>query len=59
MYAIYYFFFKTRMFGAFQTSFYFGYIGIMSLLLGILCGTFGYAGSSLFVRKIYANVKID
>merc|ERR1719158_2131934 len=55
----YYFFFKTKMYGLFQTTFYFGYMGVFSLSLGILCGTVGYAGTSVFVRKIYGTVKID
>eukprot|EP00053_Salpingoeca_punica_P013638 m.123412 g.123412 ORF g.123412 m.123412 type:complete len:590 (+) comp16249_c0_seq1:245-2014(+) len=59
MYSIYYFFFKTKMFGAFQTTFYFGYMAMFAALLGILCGTFGYVGSSTFVHQIYRNVKID
>lgn len=58
LYAIYYFFFKTKMYGMFQTVFYFGYMALFSLGLGIMCGTFGYIGTSAFVRKIYSN-KID
>ena len=27
--------------------------------LGLLCGTMGYLGTALFVRKIYGTVKID
>ena len=26
---------------------------------GLMCGTFGYVGTSAFVRKIYSTVKID
>merc|ERR1712140_52403 len=39
-YSFYYFFFKTKMYGLFQTTFYFGYMGVFSLSLGILwhCG---------------------
>uniref|UniRef100_A0A6M2DUU4 Transmembrane 9 superfamily member n=1 Tax=Xenopsylla cheopis TaxID=163159 RepID=A0A6M2DUU4_XENCH len=59
MYSLYYFFFKTKMFGLFQTTFYFGYMGLFSLALGIMCGTVGYVGTSIFVRKIYSTVKID
>ncbi|KAI5702853.1 hypothetical protein M8J75_004864 [Diaphorina citri] len=59
MYSFYYFFFKTKMYGLFQTTFYFGYMALFSLGLGIMCGTVGYVGTSLFVRKIYATVKID
>lgn len=59
MYSFYYFFFKTKMYGLFQTSFYFGYMALFSGALGIICGTVGYIGTSIFVRKIYSNVKID
>jgi len=59
MYSFYYFFFKTKMFGFFQTVFYFGYMALFSAALGIMCGTFGYIGTSLFVWKIYSTVKID
>lgn len=59
LYSIYYFFFKTKMYGLFQTAFYFEYMALFSLALGIMCGTLGYMGSSIFVQKIYATVKID
>nr|XP_022316407.1 uncharacterized protein LOC111120053 [Crassostrea virginica] len=59
LYSFYYFFFKTKMYGFFQTTFYFGYMALFSLALGIMCGTFGYIGTSYFVRKIYSTVKID
>jgi transmembrane 9 superfamily protein 3 len=59
LYCIYYFFFKTKMFGFFQTAFYFSHMGMFCVCLGILCGTFGYVGTSFFVRKIYSTVKID
>jgi transmembrane 9 superfamily protein 3 len=59
MYSIYYFFFKTKMYGLFQTTFYFGYMALFSLSLGLMCATLGYMGTSLFVRKIYSTVKID
>jgi len=59
LYSIYYFFFKTKMYGLFQTSFYFGYMALFSGALGMMCGTLGYVGTSFFVRKIYSTVKID
>ncbi|KAF5296180.1 hypothetical protein FQA39_LY12634 [Lamprigera yunnana] len=59
IYSIYYFFFKTKMYGLFQTAFYFGYMALFSVALGILCGTVGFIGTSIFVRKIYSTVKID
>ena len=48
-----------RMYGLFQTSFYFGYMALFSCCLGLMCGTLGYVGTSFFVRKIYSTVKID
>jgi len=59
LYSIYYFLFKTKMYGLFQTMFYFGHMALFSLGLGIMCGTVGYVGSHYFVRKIYSTVKID
>jgi len=59
VYSFYYYFFKTKMFGLFQTTFYFGYMALLSGALGIMCGTFGYAGASYFVKVIYSTVKID
>ncbi|KAA0193262.1 hypothetical protein HAZT_HAZT006085 [Hyalella azteca] len=59
LYATYYFFFKTKMYGLFQTSFYFGYMALFSAALGLLCGTVGYVGSKHFVNRIYSTVKID
>lgn len=59
LYSIYYYHMKTKMSGFFQTSFYFGYTLMFCLGLGILCGAVGYLGSTLFVRRIYRNIKCD
>ncbi|KAF8376946.1 hypothetical protein HHK36_030317 [Tetracentron sinense] len=59
LYSIYYYYVKTNMSGFFQTSFYFGYTLMFCLGLGILCGAVGYLGSTLFVRRIYSNIKCD
>ncbi|PAA60444.1 hypothetical protein BOX15_Mlig030642g3 [Macrostomum lignano] len=59
MYAVYYFFFKTKMYGLFQTSFYFGYMALFCAALALVCGAIGFVATSLFVRKIYSTVKID
>jgi len=59
LYAFYYFFTKTKMYGFFQVSFYFGYMGLFSFGLFILCGTIGYMGTSIFVNKIYQYIKSD
>jgi len=59
LYCIYYFFAKTHMHGMLQTVYYFGYMFLMSLGLAILCGSLGFAGSAIFVKRIYSNVKFD
>jgi len=59
LYGIYYFLFKTQMNGFLQTSFYFGYMGLISIALGLLCGTLGHMAAAKFVRAIFQNVKVD
>lgn len=59
LYSIHYFFAKTKMTGFFQTAFYFGYTAMFCLGLGTMCGALGYLGSSVFVRRIYRNIKCD
>lgn len=59
LYSIYYFVFKTSMHGLVQTSFYFGYMMLISLGMGTLCGTLGHWAANKFVRTIFQNVKVD
>jgi len=59
LYSIYYFVFKTSMHGLVQTSFYFGYMLLISLAMGTLCGTLGHWAANKFVRTIFQNVKVD
>lgn len=59
LYGIYYFLFKTQMHGFLQTSFYFGYMALIAINLGLLCGTLGHFAASRFVRAIFQNVKVD
>jgi len=59
VYAVYYFFTKTRMSGFLQTVYYFGYMLCFCLGLFVLCGTIGYWGSNLFVRRIYQYIHSD
>lgn len=59
LYSVYYFVVKTHMSGVLQTCFYFGYMAIFCLALFFLCGTIGYLGSSMFVYRIYQNIKSD
>ncbi|XP_065153035.1 transmembrane 9 superfamily member 3-like isoform X1 [Paramisgurnus dabryanus] len=57
MYSFYYYFFKTKMYGLFQTSFYFGYMAVFSTALGIMCGAVGYMGTSAFIRSGRTELK--
>ncbi|BDA44667.1 Transmembrane 9 superfamily member 3 [Coccomyxa sp. Obi] len=59
LYAVHYFFVKTKMTGFFQTCFYFGYTLMFCLGLSIMTGALGYLGSAVFVRRIYRNIKCD
>ena len=59
LYGIYYYLFKTQMNGLLQTMFYFGYMALIAVHLGVLCGTLGHAAASKFVRAIFQNVKVD
>ena len=59
LYSIYYFVFKTSMHGLVQTSFYFGYMALISMGMGTLCGTLGHWAANKFVRTIFQNVKVD
>lgn len=59
LYGVYYYVFKTQMHGTLQFCFYFGYMALISINLGLLCGTLGHAAASRFVRAIFQNVKVD
>lgn len=59
LYGVYYFLFKTNMHGLLQTTFYFGYMTLIALNLGLVCGTIGHGAASRFVRAIFQNVKVD
>ena len=59
LYGIYYWQFKTAMHGFLQNTFYFGYMLLLSVHLGLLCGTLGHGAASRFVRAIFQNVKVD
>jgi len=59
LYGVYYYIFKLQMHGLLQFCFYFGYMALISVNLGLLCGTMGHAAASRFVRAIFQNVKVD
>jgi transmembrane 9 superfamily protein 3 len=59
LYAVYFFFNKTKMTGLLMTTLYFGYMALFSFGFGIMTGSIGYAAALIFVRGIYRNLKID
>mmetsp|Transcript_7944 Transcript_7944/g.11332 ORF Transcript_7944/g.11332 Transcript_7944/m.11332 type:complete len:671 (+) Transcript_7944:67-2079(+) len=59
LYAFYFYVFKTDMSGFLQSMHYFGYMALLSLNLGTLCGTIGHFSASKFVKAIFENVKLD
>ena len=59
LYSVYYFIVKTQMRGLLQTAYYFGYTFLFCFALFLMTGTIGSYGARLFVRKIFANIKID
>eukprot|EP01107_Rhizomastix_libera_P018328 TRINITY_DN93_c0_g2_i2.p1 TRINITY_DN93_c0_g2~~TRINITY_DN93_c0_g2_i2.p1 ORF type:complete len:613 (-),score=138.05 TRINITY_DN93_c0_g2_i2:576-2180(-) len=59
IYGIHYFFNISRMHGYLQASFFFGYLSIICYFLFIMLGSAGFLGSFIFVKKIYARIKID
>lgn len=59
LYSVFYFLYKTQMTGLLQIAFYFGYMLLFSLGLFFMCGVLGVWGASVFVHKIYKDVKID
>jgi transmembrane 9 superfamily protein 3 len=59
LYGIYYYVFKTQMNGFLQCTFYFGYMSLIAIHLGLLCGTIGHGAASRFVRAIFQNVKVE
>jgi transmembrane 9 superfamily protein 3 len=59
LYSIYFFIAKTKMNGILQTLFYFGYTGIFCLALGMVCGTVGYYSTSVFIKRIYRDIKTE
>jgi len=59
LYAIYYFFRKTKMNGFFQVTFYFGYMAMFCFSLALLTGATGFLGAQLFVHRIYRMIHVD
>ena len=58
-YSFFYFFFRSQMSGILQTSFYFGYTGVVSYAFMQMLGFVGFASAFYFIDYIYAAVKTD
>ncbi|XP_032622312.1 transmembrane 9 superfamily member 4 isoform X3 [Chelonoidis abingdonii] len=59
IYAIFYFMNKLDIVEVIPSLLYFGYTALMVLSFWLLTGTIGFYAAYMFVRKIYAAVKID
>lgn len=58
-YCLFYYFNHSDMTGFLQTSFYFGYMANVAYGFFLMMGFVGFFSSMLFVRYIYARVKIE
>ena len=59
LYSAFYFYTKLDMSKGVPTAMYFGYMFMVSYSFFVLTGTIGFVSCLLFVRSIYASVKID
>ena len=53
IYAVYYFFAKTKMSGVFQTTFYFGYMLMFCIGIALVTGSIGFLSANAFAKRIY------
>lgn len=58
-YCFYFYFNRSDMSGFMQTTFYFGYMGIVSYGFFLMLGTVGFRASLLFVKQIYKAIKCE
>jgi len=58
-YSIFFYLYRSKMYGFLQASFYFTYMGIVCYFFFLMLGTVGYYSSLVFVRRIYKNLKCD
>jgi len=59
LYSVYFYIYKTKMSGFLRTSFYFSHMALFCIAFFILCGTVGNFGSTVFVKRIYRNIKSE
>mmetsp|Transcript_16021 Transcript_16021/g.18966 ORF Transcript_16021/g.18966 Transcript_16021/m.18966 type:complete len:617 (-) Transcript_16021:384-2234(-) len=58
-YSFYFYFHRSGMNGLLQTSFYFGYMGIISFATFLMLGSAGFRLSLVFVKYIYGSIKCE
>jgi len=59
IYSFYYYFHRSGMTGLLQSSFYFGYMAVVSFGFFLMLGAAGFQFSLVFVKYIYSRVKCD
>jgi transmembrane 9 superfamily protein 2/4 len=59
LYAIVYYSTKLDITALSSTVLYFGYMGLISVALFFIAGTIGFLSTLVFVRKIYAAIKVE
>ncbi|KAJ8311280.1 hypothetical protein KUTeg_011165 [Tegillarca granosa] len=59
LYAWFYYFKRSQMFGALQTIEFFGYTAMTCYVFFLMLGTISFFASLNFVRYIYVNLKMD
>jgi len=58
-YCFYFMLFDSSMYGFFQLSFYFGYMGLLCYALFLVLATVGFFSALIFVRQIYRRIKSE
>jgi hypothetical protein len=58
-YSFFYYFHRSDMFGFMQSSYYFGYMLIISYAFFLMLGCVGFYSCLFFVRKIYGTIKCE
>eukprot|EP00210_Caulerpa_lentillifera_P004666 g4451.t1 len=56
-YCFYFYFRRSGMYGLLQTSFFFGYMGVVCYAVFLMLGSIGFNASLIFVRQIYRTIK--
>lgn len=59
LYSFFYYFKRSDFNGFMQTSFFFGYMIIISYGTFIMLGTVGFIASLIFVKRIYKTIKVN